>query len=1836
MEPSALYTVLQNLQKPQPLRNLREPLGDLTVIIHRPSGNKSVKVRGLAPFHTVEDIQRALWLQQEKPDDLYPKFCHLAYERDDEMIPALYTCLIVEDGDVVPVQIDEAMATVRARDYQPAFVDEDGNKLPVNPNPRGRASIDDVFLTPMGGVPTLHAYPLQGLLSAFPGPKPMSAKDWYGLFYPYFPDLAMNETGVMTPAETEIAAHLAEFMTAKLAQVAMLDSLRTAVNLREFTTTGVRFIGLQWAKREREEYFGGLDSLFFSADVNATRPFMRLISANNTPITKLFQPDPLEPPQVSDPVLLKSWADEPNPIACSSMLFVKTLIRRAEFGMKPLYGTLRVCEDTTAVFTIEPPKDQRILDFRKDLRNLETILTETTADMPFNVQAVRLGAASLRIEATFESAPPKGIQKIAADRISQLNTLFQPTEQFADEQKSFLSFRYKGVSNFFTADRVQSYLNYLYARKPMELERLGEDARQLAREFQISEDEAGRLIQSYLDKTGQVTPVDDEASDFLVLNNPGIDVSLSMASMNSLNINLFNIRAVSIDDIRRVCTVLGLIFYTSESQWQAALRDTNITKAATMRAAVASVVVEREEKEEEDAMDASEDEDDDDRSGVFVAMGAAESEDEDAPPPRGAPAPAAAAPAAPAREIGAAEQQRIVAQGWFNNRLKELDKTLFGYTGKKTGKKTQQYSTKCPPAVDRYPFALTEAQYQNMRRIYAQKEGEKKVAFIVYGVPNTKETIDKAVGSAEKITVLRYGSDPKNLFYFLCMRILCLKDLMPILEEDWNSRVDYNGEPKPKESCPFCHGLEIKDRHHAQEGHTVFIRKNAPRSTEAFTQIGFLGKPEHPNGYELPCCFGKLSHIPFDDRFKFIKDAAQPNRTAVEEAIENRAAKEAERSANMEESLRVREQLLVDYSVLRHKLAKEYVLGHVKYPLDPGKVGLPSLQIDAFFGQNSRETVNRVAIKQEFKPTARGFYRMGVNNKLSFLNQSLFSALGPMLGINTIKGVQDYFSNMITPRIFINLNFGNLVLEFFDPTDPEESDSVLASWAQKHLLVPNLQDTLFEISRYYRSYQRFQKYIYDPTQRKQMRHFAHALAEIHHDIKVEDGVTTHVGLTIMTLHYKGDPRDENTPIEVLCPLEGIDINRYANNVVGFMTYSDVGVWEPLFFLNELNTFGTARSDIRYVITQQDIQDPTFPEVARKRYVDEFIVRCRSAHRGAFTLQSGVDNRALVPLSKAIDVLQSKVTGFVRDVYNHVVAVTVTNPNKAKADEILVPVVDDGNSFHENTALKIHLGIKSVKLASANDVYQAYEQIITPRLYPLSNVYKISSFLNTNKIVGFRLGGADSYATVLLPCGPQSTEIPAELIEQADAIKTKRSGEYMFEYVLNNEIITIPNHESYGDSDASAFVLQKKQVDILYEHFRLAFSTWISGGETRHLRKFIEKTCGVKQWLPMDARPPLLPSYIKMYRLKVILEPYLQKWFEANDEPIDTKNIVLRNDCIAIDDDEAKCTGACTFVKDEDGDGQCKIHIPREVQVRSTPRPTAQPAAEYFINRLFDEIIRMPYKRNELMTKGVKRLQVPSTDIHIGAQWVIPQNVPAWYELLRQDSKSETEQPQFYEEFSRSEQSDEEQVGLEEERRLYPLPAALAALLPRNALDKLALEVIGSREKPRTVSLRRYFGIRQSKYVIEGATDMTTGVLAEISKKYKLPIVQVLLGQNPVAIIGITESTYYAVKTGAYVIIPDFEEGPAILVMRDDITDTVPAKLIEGRLLESIEPMRYIMVKRPKVARSAAPSAPPAENVRENSVEAVQPKPRKVKVVRQPPAAPAQPPPAPMENMEGVD
>jgi hypothetical protein len=292
-------------------------------------------------------------------------------------------------------------------------------------------------------------------------------------------------------------------------------------------------------------------------------------------------------------------------------------------------------------------------------------------------------------------------------------------------------------------------------------------------------------------------------------------------------------------------------------------------------------------------------------------------------------------------------------------------------------------------------------------------------------------------------------------------------------------------------------------------------------------------------------------------------------------------------------------------------------------------------------------------------------------------------------------------------------------------------------------------------------------------------------------------------------------------------------------------------------------------------------------------------------------------------------------------------------------------------------------------------------------------------------------------------------------------------------------------------------------------------------ESSEPRQFVEDLVVYKPWL----RKPILPNYEKMRRLELYFGSVLRQWFADSDKPIETQNLLYRKDCIAIGDNDERCTDTCIMDKE---DGKCKIHTPKEVQVRSSPNAQFQEAATYFINRLFDEIVRLPAKRFELLNKGVKRIQVPSTNIHIGDQWIIPENIPAWYELLRGADKTGLEQPQFYEEFSRKAATKEEVTLLEDELRLYALPEAFLQELPEESRSTLAVQVIGEKDSNRVNVLRRYFGL-QSIQVESSGIDLTAPILTEISLRYKIPVIQVQVSQMPIRPVGRSEGSKITTK-----------------------------------------------------------------------------------------------------------
>ena len=1100
------------------------------------------------------------------------------------------------------------------------------------------------------------------------------------------------------------------------------------------------------------------------------------------------------------------------------------------------------------------------------------------------------------------------------------------------------------------------------------------------------------------------------------------------------------------------------------------------------------------------------------------------------------------------KEEAPEENQKVLAFQFLIERLKRLDPVLYNFKTEIAGVKP--YVRQCQATDDRQPNGFTQAEFNRIMTIYQPDIAAGKVGFVIYGVEDTDRTIREAKGKTEQITVMRYGTNPAAPNYYLCANFFCLKDQLPLLAADFKSRTDREGNEKPKKSCPFCQGTEIKNLKKPAPGETVIVRANKPKSDFTHGYIGFLGSGKHPQGYELPCCFVKRKDIAWrDDRFKLLRDLGR-SRTAVEEAVKEAAVEAKEEREELETSLRLRVQQIINYQQLRFKIGKEYVVGPEKYPLEPGKVGLPSLAIDAYFGQDSTKMVDRPSVKMEFIGTARGMFRLGVYNKATMVNQSLFSALAPLLELNSIPEVVDYFRTFITPRVFINLNFGNLLLEFFNPADEEPTPDVLAPWAMKNLGINN-PETNPEVSRFFRSYNRFMKYLADPTQKKQLRHFSHALAELRQ-------------LNIITIEYLSDPRDPSTKIDVACPLMGLDATRYANNDIGFLTHSPTGIWEPMVYVSRVvqKEIITTDKEGFYTITNFQLMEPEFPSVIRKRYV-EFFETCASSYRGAFTLQSHVDNRTLMPVTRALEILSGVENlipqGLVRDAFNHLVALTVRNPYSKPAREIIIPVVDDGNSFHYNTALKVHVGLKSIKPSPSEHVVRFYNEVVTPLFATTYPIYEVVSLIKTVDIVAFRLGNPEkSPATILLPCADDKNPagIPVEEVGRTN---------FQFEYEINRKLIFETAESSW---QVAPYILDAENIQDLYEHVRLTFANFIveaneEGSQVRKkISSIIERTD--------------LPNYEKIRRLELEFTPLIQSWLDPDPDYKRQGFTLLRKDCLSLPADQ--CKGAC-----RSAGGTCKIHVPESVQLGSK---TITDAATYFSLRLFDELVRIPARRHEMFSKTVRRVQIPRTNVHVDKEWILPENVPAWYDLIH-DRTSELgrELPQYYEEFSRSTMENEEQNMLAINASLAPLPDEFAAKLSPMAQEALAVQLVGRPEDDSVLSLLRALGMES---IYKADMELTPGVMRIISKRFTMPIV---VAYADGTITGRSLGTL-SLKTPILVLFPEYDLGPGILVVKATGSQSIPGVLLEGEVAASIEPFQKV-VRRP-VAEVEAAAAEAAE------------------------------------------
>jgi hypothetical protein len=1794
MEGTPLFDKLNRLMRPSPLESLTQGTEEIRVIIHNSGAPEEVTVTGLAPFHTIEDLQRALWLQQGKQEDLFPKYTFLGLEDEDGLQNATGTWMN-ESGDK-PIILPDPERTIRGSILQDDFVDTDGNKKPVRFSARGRVTLGEAFSpsekTPL---PVFHCYTLQYLLRQYRGTAgAMPARDWYGLFYPYFPAVNQQAEYSFSEEDTKFAASVETYISAKLSQTAVLSDLLGTVSLKELKTVGTKYMSLIWTEPTD---FDGADVLFYTAPVNEQRPYMRLLTPNTTPITKLYQPESIGLPLVHDVTLLKTWTEDTTPIADKSVLYIKALVRKEQVGAPPLFGTYIISDDGTANFILQPPKDIRQIDVQHDLGQLGKLLYDTAVDLPIHLQEAKLFRAQLTIHLEFDEVPPKDIRRKVAERFEQLGTLFQPASVPKGMQKPLFMFRFKGVSNFVQEDKIAAYLTFFFSRKGLPTD----DAMQfyaehLADEFELSVDEAIGYIKTYLTKRAELTIADPDAKEFLPVENAGIEIAITSENVTTFNFQLLNVD--SFEHVQLICTVLSLVFYGTQEEWDEVLQLHKLVapaKAAKAEEAVAKESLEEEAEEREGTL-----------PGVGLAQpdlvlddfeGFGDEEEVVAPAPVPALAPSEPKKGKEALKVKEEGEQAIIPYEWYISRLKKLDNRLFEY---KVTTGTRHWTSQCATNDDRQPAILSQAQYLNMRSIYEEDEAENKIGFIVYGVPNTLETIQDAKGKHLQITVLRYGSDASAPNYYLCAEYFCLRDLLPLIPEEFKGTKDRNGEPKAANSCPFCGGTLFgdspNDRKHPLPGQTVHRRRVKQQSSKKHLYINFLKNPAHPLGFDMPCCFVSRKDVAWaDERFRRLRDVSP--KTSAAAVAEAEAEREEEEKASVRNSLLIRVQQLVNYDQLRYKIHREYVVGPEKFPLEPGKIGMPNLALDTYLGQDSASMVVRSAVRQEFKPDVHGFFRLGVFNRTIQNNQSLFAALAPCLGMNTTAEVERYFLNLIKVniRLFLHLNFGNLLLDFFDPEYEVDADE--EAEFTKLATQLNVEGSELELERLKKSYSKFKKYIIDPSQKKQLKYFAHLLAEL--------------GLTVLTITYKGNPRDPATDVEVSCPLLGLDMDRYNNNKLAFLTYHPPsGIWEPLMYIDQIIEKDTApiQQEAFYSISQEMLQATDFPPIVLQRY-KEFRTQCRSAFRGAFTLQRGIDSRELIPLTQMIQLIKPfKIEGIVRDSSNHLVAITVRAMSTVQ-QEVLIPVADDGNPLFNVSDIQLHLGLQSIEYAVPIDVEDVYTTL-APKLQPLSKLYTLNGFLTTDQVIGFRLGVPGVTQLINLPCLPYESEgVTKGLIplEQADWFR--------FEYELNRAISfgAFPETgeetkpvEAYTDTP---YLLGRELAEQIYQHLRLSFSNWIAKTEQRsRVRQFVDR---------LLYREKTIPIYEKMRRLEIELGSTIQSWFAPDSyETFAIEPVVFRADC--IDQSEDKCDGFCA-VKD----GQCRIHTPNQVVVGYTAQRKERrvEAVRYFMLRLFDEILRIPARRAELLNQGVRKIQVPSRNVHIGTEWILPETSAAWYTLLRDDNqRSMWEKPTRYEEFSRQTESEEEKRARLAVLDVQELPAEVDAYISPEGKGKLALRLVGTADSSRVDTLLEQFSAQRA--AVDTSTDaFGAATLGALADKVKVSVVQVLVLQPDTPPLARAPSNADA-KPGLILLVPDAPEGPGYVMDIETNSYVIPMDWILPELTRELKHERkakVLLKAKPKPNAAAALPKP-------NAAAPARPKPslltRQRKVVRPPPEPPA--------------
>jgi len=353
-------------------------------------------------------------------------------------------------------------------------------------------------------------------------------------------------------------------------------------------------------------------------------------------------------------------------------------------------------------------------------------------------------------------------------------------------------------------------------------------------------------------------------------------------------------------------------------------------------------------------------------------------------------------------------------RNYFQDRIEELDSPLI--VKQKIGNYSI-YSKVCQSNQKRQPIILTDEELNKIKK-------EQK-------------------GFLRPEDIIKYGSDKKKQFNYICPRYWCLKTNKPIDPRDFKEKIENGKKVLVHPTCgKVLPRVEGKGKEVVKPGHYVYEFYKPKNNNPDYKRYPGFQVDKHPKGYCLPCCFDKY----------LTEGRISANRKCMDMEPEN-TAKDNKKEQEQD----------------------EYIKGPDKFPLTSGRWGYLPVAIQTMLHEVNADcqiSKTNTNIKQNHPCLLR--HGVEVNVKQSFIaciSDAIFftqyvldkngKPTSEKVKILSIVEMKNRIIKSLTIDNFIKYQNGNLITDFYNPNKIVDIRKYENNNLVKKLNLSNETDKLF-------------------------------------------------------------------------------------------------------------------------------------------------------------------------------------------------------------------------------------------------------------------------------------------------------------------------------------------------------------------------------------------------------------------------------------------------------------------------------------------------------------------------------------------------------------------------------------------------------------------------------------------------------------------------------------------------------------------------------------------------------------------------------------------------------